>query len=724
MRVGATAVVVLGALAAPLSVHAQSPVPPPASSTRPPPAPARSDEITVTGERQAVTTSIESRAYLLDRDLNAATGTLADALRNVPSVSVDTEGNVSLRGDQSVQIYVDGKPSPLFAGAARAQAILNFAAKDIERVEVMTTPSAAYSPEGSGGIINLIMKNAVRASTTSTLSAQYGNSGSTRFSGSYSRKAGKWTVTASLNRNNDAYASSSITERSAISSPGAASLDSINRFWQSFENTSTLGNFSAAYDATPKLQFTASASGSTTDSTLSLPAQGNYRAFSAGVPVSAYQATTVGNHRILTSGYGAGFTRKFDGQEHDLAVTYNFARNGRFMLFDTAYAQSVPSPSVRFDEAFTNLITRQDFVRVNYRRPMPKEGKLRLGYELQHNDNDYGTYYARGPTTATLVSDPNVASQFEFQQNVNSIFGTYERPWGPLSAQVGLRVEAVEMTIAKMIQRDYTHAYPSLNFGYKLDDANSLRGGYSLRVQRPPPQSLNPFRTQGGELGANEGNPDLRPQETDSYELGYQYRKAQTSYLATLYYRVTSDEFTFVARDLGGGLTVYRPENLGSSRNAGIELVTNGRLTSTLKYSLNATPYWREIDAGNLGFAGKRSAFGIGGNASLNWDPSAKDGLQLNLTATGKRLNPQGYLLPYWALNLGWRHKFNDRVSTSFTVRDAFETQNFKEVVTTTTLRSLSRARQNTSRAAFFQLSYAFGASRPTEPAFDYGGGN
>jgi outer membrane receptor protein involved in Fe transport len=715
----------LGVLIATASAaQAQSANAPSPAAPRPAAGPSAS-EVTVTAARPGVTTSIDSRAYLLDRDLGAATGTLAEALRNVPSVDVDIDGNISLRGDQSVQILVDGKPSPMFTGPGRAQALLSFPAKDIERVEVMTTPSAAYSPEGSGGIINIITKNPNRGMTTASVTAQYGSAGGTRFSGNYTRRAGKLTITASANRNEEPQTQNNTIFRSARSSPTATPLDSDARYWVSIANVSQFANLNLTYDATPKWQFGVSANGGNVD--VAGTALIHLETFRAGVPVSltdTFLTTPIIGFNI--SGYGASATRKFDGQEHDLSMNYNFSRNAQFQVIENTIVQTLPPGPQRAEVNFTGSVTRQSKVRVNYRRPLPGAGKLAFGYEWQDDDNSYDTFFSRGPSIPSVIVDPTISGAYPFAQRINSFFGTVERPLGKFTPQLGLRFETTDLTIPIAGERSYSHTYPTLNFGYKLSDTSSLRGGYSRRVQRPGPNQLNPFRTQpgGDALIFNEGNPDLQPQETDSLELGYQYRKAQTSYLATLYWRVAHDEFTAVTRDIGGGISIQRPENLGSSRSGGVELVANGRFTMALKYSLSTNTFWKEIDADNLGYAGARSAFGVSGNANLNWDVTAKDALQLNATATGKRLTAQGYSPPSWQLNAGWRHKLNDRIAATLTLRDVLATQGSKNVIDTPLLTQVSTWVPRTNRAAWFQLTYTFGANdKPTDPKFDYGGG-
>ncbi len=242
-------------------------------------------------------------------------------------------------------------------------------------------------------------------------------------------------------------------------------------------------------------------------------------------------------------------------------------------------------------------------------------------------------------------------------------------------------------------------------------------------MQRPDPDDLNPFRTYGEALVINQGNPNLKPQETRAYEIGWQYKQGQTYYLATAYLRDNKDTVTDVVQDLGGGLLLRTKQNLGRLRNAGLELTASGRLTPTLTYNISGNVYGSEIDATGLGIAKDRSAVTFGGRGNLNWQVTPKDFVQVNATANAKRLLPQGYREPIYGLNLGYRHKFDDKLSAVVTVTDLFLSQRGHEIFDTPALRQRFD-RSFSSRVVFVGLTYAFGTApkRGRDPAFDFSG--
>jgi hypothetical protein len=215
---------------------------------------------------------------------------------------------------------------------------------------------------------------------------------------------------------------------------------------------------------------------------------------------------------------------------------------------------------------------------------------------------------------------------------------------------------------------------------------------------------------------------------THSFEAGYQYKANGTFYLATGYYRQNDHGVTDVITTLANGALLTTKENLSQSRAAGLELVANGHLTKTLSYNLSTNLYWNEIDASGqgleqlVGFAGRRSAFEVGGRGSFTWQATPKDTLQYNGQLNAKRLLPQGYADPQFISFLGYRHKFNDSLSAVVTVQDVFNTVKFRQVIDTPTLSERVVGRPHV-QAAYVGLTWSFGAAQKKPQTFDFNGG-
>jgi outer membrane receptor protein involved in Fe transport len=357
---------------------------------------------------------------------------------------------------------------------------------------------------------------------------------------------------------------------------------------------------------------------------------------------------------------------------------------------------------------------------------MPAEAKMKAGYDLRVDDNRYDAAAFRGTSPADAQPDLSQTNLFLYKRTIHAAYLTYERPLGDWTVLPGLRLEDVRLdldqaTTGQRLRREEAQAYPSLHVSYRLSDAQQLNFSYSRRVQHPNPQDLNPFRSVGSTT-ATQGNPNLEDQDTHAFEAGWQRKESGTYYLATLYYRVNLHGVTDVLTDLGDGVLLTRKENLSRSRNAGLELVANGKLTKALSYNASANLYWNEIDASGLGFAGRRSAFTAGGRASLNWQVTPSDLIQVSGQLMPKRLLPQGVSEPMLLTFVGYRHKFSDQLSFVFTAQDPLNSYRFRQRIDTPTLheRTVDRGR---IRAAFVGFTWTYGAAAKKPQTFDFGGG-
>ncbi len=708
-----------------------------AAPARPQPAPAATpapkedtavEAVEIKAAPGEVRSSIDSTSYSLANDLQAKTGSLADALRNIPSVDVDPQGNVSLRGDANVTILVDGRPSGLLSGDGRAQAILSLPADQYARIEVMTNPSAAYSPEGSGGVINLISKpTAPKQGQTASGSLRVNIGEDDRWNVGLS---GNWqkdgvTLSGDLGARREFSPVTSALTRERLDPLTGAVLSTTRQGLDSEGLVDVLyGRFSADYRLSDKLTLTGELRGNLIDNdgrNLELYETDN----AAGVPVSRYSRDGDYNYSGDNLGATARVVRTF-GAGHDWTNELRWDRNKGHYSVGSELDYDLPAAAALFEQQDRRNLLNLYGVTSAYVRPMANDAKLKAGYELEVRDVSFDNSAARGPSRAALVTDPLVTNRFEVDQQVHALYATYERPFGKLSAQVGLRLEYADIELNQVttgIQggQDYVRLYPTLHLGYQITDAQQIKASYSRRIQRPPPYLLNPFVSYLDPLNLRAGNADLKPQETDAYEVMWQLRAGQTFYQATAYFRDTDKVFTDVARDVGGGVLLTRPENLGARRDLGVELVANGPLTKTLKYNASLNLYRQEINAAGVPGATDRSGTVISGRASLSWQPTPEDFLQLSGLWQGDALTAQGQREAGGMLNLGYRRKLTEKLAFQLTARDLLD--DFGDTTTTNTATFRDRTeREFGGRAVFIGLTWTFGATpkRERDPQFDF----
>jgi outer membrane receptor protein involved in Fe transport len=422
--------------------------------------------------------------------------------------------------------------------------------------------------------------------------------------------------------------------------------------------------------------------------------------------------------------------RKFDGEGQELTLKASYEVTNDRRVRTGATTSLLPDLAPAFDRQRIDNLLRQADVRGDYVRPLGAGATLKLGFDLQFDDNSYNNRGFRGPSLVALRDDPSLANRFLYRQQLSQAYATWERPFGALTVLAGLRLEDVrqdldQATLGQKDANDYTRLYPSLHLAWKLDEAQQLIASYSHRVQRPQPEELNAFRFLIDPLNLRAGNPRLKPQDTDSFELGWQYRRTPTVLLATAYYQENRNGVSDVIRDIGGGVFLTTRENLADSRRVGLELVANGRITPTLTYSLSSNSYWQQLDA-TPGFTATRAIFTVNGRASLNWQASPRDLIQLTGFMNSRRLTSQGQSLPTGAFDLGYRHKLSDRLAFVFTARDLLHTYRDRQEIDTPALKTRLR-RDFDTRAFTAGFTWTFGGapSRAPEPAFEFqnGGG-
>jgi outer membrane receptor protein involved in Fe transport len=714
-----TAALLVGAAQA----HAQAAPPKPAADT-----PSTVQGVTVTGQgQQPVRTAIDRRSYSVSGDLQAASGSIGDALRNVPSVEVDVQGNLSLRGDANVTIMIDGKPSGMFKGAGRAMALQQLPAEQIDRVEVITNPSAAFDPDGAAGIINLITKKGRGAGGSGSLRANLGDAGRRNAGVGFTYNAKKLALNGDLAVRHDVQKTAIFDRRTTVDPATGGAIESLDTSHGRAVPDILTGHGSMDYDLDPTTR-------------LSLALDGNLVEFTAK-PLETFALGPLGQPLMLASQrqgaihfhnrnrqIGGTYRKTLPGEDHEFSLDLNYEVTTTRSSRPFTYAFGPPAPGADFDDYHMRTELDHAQLKAEYKRPLPGDAKLTAGYQLQHDDNSYDNLDLRGPSEILAVPDPALTDHFRYDQTINSIYGTYQRPVGDLTLLAGLRVEAVRRTADQRVlgrrdTYDDVSAYPSLHLAYDLGDGRQVTAAYSRRVQRPAPHDLNAYRYYQDAYTYRAGNPLLRPQQTDSYELAYQYKKNGAVYLGTLYYRDNRDAFTDVIRALGDGVLLTTKQNLGSSRAAGVELVVNGKITPKLSYNVSGSVYWTQIDAAGLGFPSERSGATAQGRANLNWQVTPKDLFQVNLLSNGRRLIPQGYREGWVSMNLGYRHKFDDRVAATVSLQDVFDSFRFKSRVDTPLLR------ENFDQSIGFRgisigLTYLFGDTKKAkrDPGFDYGG--
>jgi hypothetical protein len=382
------------------------------------------DTITVTGaSQQGFRSSIDRRSYGVANDLATTTGSISDALKNVPSVEVDVNGNVSLRGDTNVTIMIDGKPSGLFRGASAAQALQSMPADSVERVEVITNPSAQFSPEGSAGIINLITKHTRKPGKSGSMRINLGTGrrGNAGVSGAYN--SNKLTLSGDLSARVDSQdGGPGLDDRTFLD--GQGHVLSTSNMVRSQRGDAVLWNArgSADYDIDSATRLSGEARFTRFDIDIAGRQHFEVRD-AAGAPTLVFDTPQRFTFARENGAVQGTVRHKFAGDDHELVV--NLSRERTNEQPEQALTQILALPAA--PNIFTDLHTVNTLdltqLKADYTRPMPAQAKLKAGYDLRIDDNRYDNVGVRGTSEATAGPDPSQTNLFLYKQTINAAYG-------------------------------------------------------------------------------------------------------------------------------------------------------------------------------------------------------------------------------------------------------------------------------------------------------------
>lgn len=539
-------------------------------------------EVVVEGEISRTEFKLDKRVFNVGKDLSSTGASALEVLNNVPSVNVNIEGQVSLRGSQGVQMLINGKPSII--ASEEGNALGTITADMIDRVEVITNPSAKYDAEGTSGIINIVLKKEERKGLNGSISVNTGSPTGHSVGVSLNRRTEKFNLFSQLgvgvrdlpneveSRNVD------LVNNTTILSNGT---ESRNETYYNFvlgtdyhindNNILTLsGNFSMEIEDQPS-----------TTNFASLDANDEI--------VSQWQRTEVTEARNPKFQYELQYKKEFKNDEDH---TLLFSGLGNFFGKDQS-SEFINSTVSGFDNDATQQ-TRTDFkeavytFKLDYTNPFTKEWTLETGAQYVLNDvnNDYEV---NDLVNGSFVNDPGLTNIFNYDQKVLGLYGTgsFEgKKWG---VKGGLRLEQTDLntflaTTNENNDQNYTNFFPSLHTSFKFSGMVSLQAGYSKRIYRPRMWDLNPFFNIRNNFSIRQGNPELQPEFTDSYEVTSIYILGKASLNFGVYHRYTTEVIERVST-FENNVSTFKPDNIGTNKATGIEF--NGKYSPAKWLTLN-----------------------------------------------------------------------------------------------------------------------------------------
>ena len=683
------------------------------------------EAIEVTGERSAATIAPDRSAYRA-RDVAPAATTASEVLESVPSVQVDADGRVSLRGNENVVVQINGRPSPI-RGEQLAGYLRQLPANTLERVEVMPNPSARHDPEGMAGIINIVLKQNVDLGLSGGLTLGASTADRYLASGTLGYQQGPSTLFLNYGYTSDDRAQRGVNDRTRLGA-GQAPLSFTE---QDIDGSTGNGghNLNASLDYRLSDRDVLSNAlllnvRGATDESLSAYSELS----STRLLLDAYDRVRDQENDSWMVDYTLALKRTLEPQRHEISaeVRANRMRDDELTVF---WRQ-------RGDDAFdaetdrTEATSYQLNAQLDYTRSFSERTKLETGYKGTYRaiDRDF-TVLTDAEGTGAWVPD-DLSNALEFGESVNAVYGVLSHGVGKLELQGGLRAEYATRDFSLADTDDsfpytYTSLFPSGLVSYNLSDKTQVKASYSRRIRRPGTQELNPFPVFFDAQNVFLGNPELNPEYTDAVELGVQHSTRLGSLQFSPFYRRTSDVIRFVidTDDVVAGreVTSVSFKNLDTGSSWGADLNGNLRLGQAFT-GMAAFNVFKMVTEGGSGEADLSSdavtwSGRVSGtyNATPRTSVSAMYFYRAPMNIEGGRFEAFGFA------NLSMRHKmYGEKANVTLRLSDPFNTQRFRVRAGDDNIIQLTE-RTFTSRAVHLTVQYNFGRAprvrqRPPPP--------
>jgi len=641
------------------------------------------NEVVVRAETTSVQIKLDKKVYSIGNDLMVKGGTVSDVLDNIPSVSVDSEGIVSLRGNENVTIFIDGKPSNAIN---IAEALRLIPADAIDKVEVITNPSARYDAEGGAGILNIILKKGKNLGFNGTLIAATGYPENNSLSGTLNYKAKKYNLFT-----NQGYANRS--------NPGNAFIETnyLNPQPNSPEfilETRENERIDKSYNGNLGIELYLNESTSWTNSINYRNSNGenqdnvNYDNQFADAS-NNYNRTRINyeNSKSEDVEYKSSLQKKFKKEGHKLDVDLQISNNN-----DTNIANIVDSESG--NDSTQNIQKRnKELLQADYVLPIGKGGQFEAGYRGNFSNQLTDVTVYNG-----TVINTDFTNKLEYIENVNAIYSQYGFKVNKFSYLFGLRWEASDIEINQFTTNDFNHKkyndfFPSAFFTYEISDESSLSLNYSRRINRPRGRMINPFSNYSSNINIFQGNPDLDPAMTDAVDFGYLKKWNKFMLSTSLYANKTTDVFMFVRVESGdyvNGIPVIisGPINLATEFRTGFEFNLNytpfkwWRLNSNFNFfnivtkgDYTYTDYKDQVITQNF----DKNASSWSAKLTSKVTLPSKIEWQTNMNYTGDQKTAQGKVLGAFGMNLGFsKDVMKDKATVAFNINDVFNSRKRK----------------------------------------------
>ena len=692
-------------------------------------------EVVVTGQRSQMSFEIDKRVFTVDQNIASTGGSASDVLIDIPSVEVDNEGTVSLRGSESVTIWINGKASGLTADN-QGDILQQMPAGSIEKIEVITNPSAKHSPEGTAGIINIILKRDRKAGYYGSVQAGGDSKGGYNAGANINYSSGAFDAYAGLNYRNMEFDNEGTTRTQYLHNGSyqnqhtTGSHNPNNIFgragftWRMTEKDEIYANLMGMYGGGKHKNDIVAESGA-------MNPDGTY-----GEPLKRVTRNTSQQGSPRMFNVEMGYTHRWSDSHF---IDFSVGHHQWMQMRDATYLQTtevlganpVTYESYQFQDGENKSMNTE--IKLDYEYKINDNHRIEAGYkgDISDDNSPVITYNDREHTEQNI--DRSLYNQFRYKQDTHALYATYSGRLGKFGYQIGLRGEYWNVRtrsygwdekqsgqLPDYKSNDFFKLFPSAFLSYEISDGQEIQVNYTRRLRRPWGGQLNDFQNISDSTNISFGNPGLTPEYSNAYELNYIKNWENHTLSVSGYYRTTEDVMERISYNVGN-VIFTTTENVASTQSAGLEIVGKNRLFKFLDLTTTVNLFYYKLDdfkyiINNQAIEGKADE-NFSWNARMTASVMLPWGITMQVTGryNAKRIVAQGHREPSYALDLGLRKSFNRNWSLSINARDLLDSRGGHSI---TENMSFIRDSKNSRGGRTFgiTLTYSFGNMQAKKP--------
>jgi len=638
-------------------------------------------EITVSADKPFIEMRLDKRVVNVEGNITVMGGTALDVLQTVPSVSVDMEGTVSLRGSENVTILIDGRPSTL-TGASRRATLEQIPANTIESIEIITNPSAKYDPEGTSGIINIVLKKRKGEDTNIITSVNIGTGDKYSANVNISHSAKKFNTYLNYDFSDHARTHNGDLFRQTYN------LINSQYHYQYSEGTSNRGGHTVKLGGDYFLNQKHS---------VGFFVNGNISERNSNFLITNTEKDTSKN---ITNEYNNNTLDFNDHNSYDINMNYigKFAKPFQQLNMDINYSSGIYDglqsnhyhylltesniyDSILSESASSNILAKAD-----YTHPFGVNKKLETGIHVNLRNMESDNKHYSG-NIQPLSLEPAKSSKFIFDEDIYAIYGNYSQSMEKWSFSLGTRLEQVFSTPnlagdTTSYNNDYFSIFPTAAISRKIKEGEELQLSYSKRINRPHTHALNPFINYSLFPNLRSGNPYLKPEYIHSVELSYMKMWKTTTLMPSVFYRHTIDLITRYRKEYMDTLSLATMENVGKANSYGVELIVSQTLAKWWKMNISGSFFMTRLNAENIEAELTNDSYSWSSRMNSVIKVMKNLEFQTTIMYNGPRIMPQGQRKAMFFVNTGLKYSILDnKLQFSLRLNDVFNTFKFGAIM-------------------------------------------